>query len=879
MGCNKRIKKAFRKMSAGGGVNPADIAGMYAQQTQYMNQAGAAGAQAVGWDAQPDEYGIVDPKEAAMQSGMSNLGYGPFGIMMAEQTRKNTIESNQKIRGQMAVDAGWNQLGQQGILPGQDQYTQMMPEGGQVGAETVELEQGEPYKLPDGTIESIPTTAPTHKQGGVDITLPTGSKILGKKKAMNGKEFKKMGRKLEKLQNKYQEYMDTRPTSIEARTAKRMLGNINKEYEQLFQEQGEDVGGRMMPEGGQVNSKKVNRIKKYWSKSDLDYLKKMQAPATNRKGEDISNSEYWLPSDITGRGALAGLAASIPGFTPGFAQTGDPFGPASPEFKQAIDELVSEKGQKFPDGGRVAPNINAYKHQSRVQPTVPIQQQRDPNLMYKGDPRIQSYGYTDEKYNMAQQGDMLGRSPFYNQGTQELLGYREQRKGMPVMNTFLNQGMYQDTPVMDPSRKRFSGSEVPKLSKGGKIRKGQSGLQTGPVTPIRGYIDPTMRYPQFADPLGGQIPNELSHANVYPHDYSEDDYFDEVAVNFGSRQMPSSRSGAIPNNFAQSNPRLSNRARNRYPTEEEYGMEPWMGNSKSWLPQSSVNTSGFGMPNDYSFGMSDPYDPTAKFAPELNTSGADPLGGIDPRVAGMKHNRFTPYDVNPSGSKSGNVTEGNEFDYMGAANTLGSLASTAYNISQGLKPADEVRESQFRNPYAEGARNLMRRRKYDVSPELERSALNAATSRRYAREMGLSRGQQLGASQAAAIGQRRGEAQTFSRAQQINNQYLAQQAAMDYRVGSDISRNRFAVEDINERERAARRAYMAQGYGQLGQYSQSQQLMRNQALRDEQRMALIPSLVQNFTFDPDAGDWVHNKTGKKYTQDEALDYSEKYINR
>ncbi len=133
----------------------------------------------------------------------------------------------------------------------------LLPLGGLVpyNNETVELERGEPFQTPDGQINGIPNNAPTHAQGGVPITLPSGTKVLGKKPATNEKTFKQLGSKLEKQQKKYQKILDNNPSRIQEQTSKRMLAKIKTQFDDLFELQGEDTQpNQQFPNGGTVGN-------------------------------------------------------------------------------------------------------------------------------------------------------------------------------------------------------------------------------------------------------------------------------------------------------------------------------------------------------------------------------------------------------------------------------------------------------------------------------------------------------------------------------------------------------------------------------------------------------------------------------------------------
>ena len=601
-----------------GNIGPAGLS----QLAQYGNMGGSEVANLIGATAEPDQYGMVDPNEAMVQAGLSNVTSGPLGLLAAFNAQKQATENNEKIQRQLNVNAGWKQLSRRGMMPNQASYTQMMPNGGNVGSETVELEKGEPFKLPDGTIESIPVSAPSHKQGGVPITLPYGTKVLGKKKAWNGKEFKEMGRKLKSSQKRYQDSLESNPTSIATNTARRMLKNINIDYGKLFDEQGVDVGSPMMSRGGKV-------------------------------------------------GLRRGYNGMMTGYT-------SPWKRAYPNsFGSVTTKEIYNMGGTGTDWDN------------------PFEQEIDPNFQYVVMPE------------------------------------------QPVTTT-------NNTNVTTPNRTNTN-------------------TNVKPTRPINNSNKNTV----LSVPINGTPDRRASSFDAY--------------------------------------------------------------------------LAGEGLP--------------------LNT------------------NNYTKSYTNPDPIKSTPLSSINNSrqsttDWNNTLNTLGALAPTMYNMYQGLKPAKQVTENQFSNPYESMARSMMNRRKYNVQPELERNALATATYNRGLMESGASPSQMRGGRLAGLVGQRRADAETLARAQNVNAQYMADQARFEYDAGQNVAARRAMVYDLNERERAVRQNYMAAGLGQLSQYSQMNQLQNNQMLRDEQRLALLPSLTPDFTLDPSTGMMIHNPSKIQFTQDE---YNKYYI--
>jgi hypothetical protein len=574
MGCNKRIKSKMRKMYNGG---TADYMNMQNQTDNIASKipvwgqfysAGKAVDKSL-WDRDPEtgafnsdlaaaaSYGITDPAQSLKvardewkkgqygQAALSMLVPAYAGIKAQREAEKEqTRLDNQKelLRKQQ-------QFGQQDLTPGQDVYTPLMPYGGAVGHETVELEKGEPYRLPDGTIEQVSTEAPTHAQGGVVMDLPVGTQVLGKKKAVNGKQFKELGRKLKKAQDKYDKALENNPTSLATKTSKRMLDNIDKEYSKLFNEQGVDVYGQ----GGKVKYKNGGKI---------------------RKGQ-------------------TGLTAA-----------------SSPE------------------------NILAFQRYA---------------------------GIADDSIWGPQTSSAW-----------EALGsdYTRSQQGLPVAQSIT------PTSVSSPN-------------------------VTAPVLPT-------------------SIPTTSTTFNA---------------------------------------------------------------------PTATTGT-GTQLPNT---------------------------------------------------------------DWQNITTTVGTLAPTAYNLIQGMRPAEQVDARTLINPRAAEGSRLMRDRRYNVQPEIEAGERTSATLRRNLREAGLSKGQLMGGYQQAALAETRNKSQALARKQNIENQYKADLAAYQYRRGAEEAATERYVQDINARNRAARRAMTAQGLSQISNLTQRNQLQRNLKERDMQRMRLLPAYMPNYQYSPNTG--------------------------
>lgn len=119
-----------------------------------------------------------------------------------------------------------------------------MPYGGVVDSELVELEDGEPFRTPDGTIGVTKKSAPTHKEKnkmgskGVPVALEVGTEVLGKKVDPDTKmKYKELGSKLAKQKKKYDKILESNKGTYSMNAAKAMSKKLDDKFTTLFQKQ------------------------------------------------------------------------------------------------------------------------------------------------------------------------------------------------------------------------------------------------------------------------------------------------------------------------------------------------------------------------------------------------------------------------------------------------------------------------------------------------------------------------------------------------------------------------------------------------------------------------------------------------------------------
>jgi multidrug efflux pump subunit AcrA (membrane-fusion protein) len=130
--------------------------------------------------------------------------------------------------------ANYNELSQMTYRKGGLHKPTKYKNGGEVA--NAELERAEPYMTPDGFISHVKEDAPTHEDGGVPVSLPANTKIIGKD--VNGsEELKKAGIRLAKLQKKFNKVLENKPSNVDRRTAEMNIKNATIEFNNLFMQQ------------------------------------------------------------------------------------------------------------------------------------------------------------------------------------------------------------------------------------------------------------------------------------------------------------------------------------------------------------------------------------------------------------------------------------------------------------------------------------------------------------------------------------------------------------------------------------------------------------------------------------------------------------------
>jgi len=176
--------------------------------------------------------------------------------------------------------------------------------------------------------------------------------------------------------------------------------------------------------------------------------------------------------------------------------------------------------------------------------------------------------------------------------------------------------------------------------------------------------------------------------------------------------------------------------------------------------------------------------------------------------------------------------------------TLGSMAPIAYNLIQGSRKEQVLNPKDFYNPYENDVRSIMRNRRFNVNPLLERNKNSQAVFNRNVGNISSSRGELLSNYGAGNVGRMRMDAEAGVTKQNMDLGYMGEQAQTDMILGQTRAGTKLNVQNMNDQNSAARRNYLASAAGQLSQGLQAQQLMRNQRLGDQDRLGIIKNSDQ-----------------------------------
>jgi hypothetical protein len=198
----------------------------------------------------------------------------------------------------------------------------------------------------------------------------------------------------------------------------------------------------------------------------------------------------------------------------------------------------------------------------------------------------------------------------------------------------------------------------------------------------------------------------------------------------------------------------------------------------------------------------------------------------------------------------------NNINYGNIASQIGTYAPIAYNLAKGIFGKPEIMEEErYQNPYESQVRSLMSRRRFNVQPLLERNRVAQTVTNRNLRNVGLSAGQVASNLQGTSLGRMRSDAEALSQQQNINNQYLAEQAQTLGTLGQQRAQTRLGIDQMNQQARAVQRSYIPTALSQLQQAAQVNQQMQGQRAADTARVSALNQVLSNYIYDPTTGQY------------------------
>lgn len=204
---------------------------------------------------------------------------------------------------------------------------------------------------------------------------------------------------------------------------------------------------------------------------------------------------------------------------------------------------------------------------------------------------------------------------------------------------------------------------------------------------------------------------------------------------------------------------------------------------------------------------------------------------------GIVANKPTAEKINaglPAAPKRSNTKDKPSFD------SLSGLSPILYNWIQSRR-RPEI-EDQVLNPYSGAINRAMASRRLNIEPTLAANRRSRAIARNNMSRLNPNTGMNLAYGNQLATGEYAQNTSVYANRDNADNQYLGEYANIMNNLGRQYVQNTVLTNVLNARNRAAARNFGATAAGQLGQWSQTKEKMRNQARRDRQ---ILPYL-QNF---------------------------------
>lgn len=234
--------------------------------------------------------------------------------------------------------------------------------------------------------------------------------------------------------------------------------------------------------------------------------------------------------------------------------------------------------------------------------------------------------------------------------------------------------------------------------------------------------------------------------------------------------------------------------------------------------------------------------PVAKKSSNSVTAKSAPVDDWEPEIIMPKSGVAKPLDyIHPNVEQEEEIGtwEKPKSNKPGALNfdfsSLTGLSPILYNFAQSLKKPEY--EETVLNPYAAASMRAMAKRRLNIEPTLAANRRNRAINRNNMARLNPNTGMNLAYGNQLATSEYSRNADVYAARDNANNQYLADYANMGNNFGQQFVQAQTLANDLNARNRAAARNFGSTAAGQLGQWTQTKEQMRNQYNRD---MMLLP---------------------------------------
>lgn len=183
--------------------------------------------------------------------------------------------------------------------------------------------------------------------------------------------------------------------------------------------------------------------------------------------------------------------------------------------------------------------------------------------------------------------------------------------------------------------------------------------------------------------------------------------------------------------------------------------------------------------------------------------------------------------------------------------TLGSLAPVGYNLAMGMQRPDYY-EATY-NPEYDKSIELMSDRRYDIDPHMKAIQGNLSGTRKAITGSGVDAGTQIRSLMGAQMASDQQMDKVLAQKENMDNQYMAQEAQFRGQMGGQKAAEDSKTQLYGLQTDAARRAFLGEGFKEIGEFAQVNQQMANQGMRDDQRMAILHKMYGHF---PQFAQWA-----------------------